>query len=372
MSPRRDIEARILVLTPTGRDTELLSETLAGAGLEATACRDDVALVAMLEEAAGAAIVAEEGLSKTGLERLAPWVGEQPPWSDMPFVVLSSSGRPSLSNIKKAKELQVLGNVTFLERPVRPDTVQSSVRAALRARLRQYEMRRRQETLVRVNADLEQFAYSASHDLQEPLRNVAIYSELLAKRYSHVLDSQGQEFLSVVRSGAMHMEALVRDLLSYTQAASINDELPEPVDANTALGHALFNLRDAIETSGCSITHDPLPEVRMRDVHLRQVLQNLIGNAIKYRREETPRIHISAVKQDGCWMLSVADNGIGIEPEYKERIFGIFKRLHTHEKYPGTGIGLAICERIAERYRGHIWVESELGKGSTFFITIPC
>lgn len=369
---QRDIDTRILVLSPTGRDAQLISETLSAGGLTTAICKDATDLVSMLEEAAAAAIIAEEGLSAAGLERLFQFVHEQPPWSDMPFVVLSSAGRPSRSNIKRAQDLQVLGNVTFLERPVRPDTVRSSVRAGLRARLRQYEMRRRQETLVRVNADLEQFAYSASHDLQEPLRNVAIYSELLSKRYSHVLDTQGQEFLGFVRSGAVHMEALVRDLLSYTQAASINDERPEPTDVGAALAQAMFNLKDAAQNSGCIVTHGVLPRARIRDVHLRQVLQNLIGNAIKYRREETPKIHITATLRSGFWVLAVADNGIGIEPEFKERVFGIFKRLHTRDKYPGTGIGLAICQRIAERYGGRIWVESTLGAGSTFYITVPC
>jgi light-regulated signal transduction histidine kinase (bacteriophytochrome) len=245
------------------------------------------------------------------------------------------------------------------------------MRAALRARLRQYEMRRRQETMTRVNADLEQFAYSASHDLQEPIRNVAIYSDILSIRYSGVLDDSGIEFLGNVKAAAVRMQTLVSDLLSYTQAASITDEAPEPGEAEAALLASLSNLSEAIARSGADITYDPLPAIHVREVHLQQIFQNLIGNAIKYRRDGAVRIHVSTERRDGYWLFSVKDNGIGIAQEYLEQIFGLFKRLHTSKKYPGTGIGLAICQRIAERYRGRIWAESELGKGSVFFFTVP-
>jgi len=164
---------------------------------------------------------------------------------------------------------------------------------------------------------------------------------------------------------------LVQDLLSYTQATSMGEDVSEPQDAGTALEGALSNLRESVTQSSACITSDCLPAVKMREVHLQQLFQNLIGNAIKYRRDEPPRVHVSAKKKDGHWLFSVEDNGIGIQPESKEQIFGIFKRLHTNDKYAGTGIGLAICQRIAERYRGRIWVESEPGRGSTFFFTVP-
>jgi light-regulated signal transduction histidine kinase (bacteriophytochrome) len=319
--------------------------------------------------------VSEEALTRGGVESVAQWLASQPPWSDLPIVVLTSSGRPNPATRKKARELEALGNITFLERPARPDTLRSSVRAALRARLRQYEMRRRQEMLSRLNADLEQFAHSASHDLQEPLRNVAIYSELLGRRYASAIDAQGLQFLEHVRLGALRMQSLVHDLLCYTQAANVEDGVSEPVsepiDAGEAMDSALTNLRESIMQSGASIRSDRLPAVKMRAVHLQQLFQNLIGNAIKYRREEPPRVHITAMKKDGYWLFAVADNGIGIHPDCKEQIFGVFKRLHTNDKYAGTGIGLAICQRIAERYRGRIWAESEPGNGSTFYFTIP-
>jgi signal transduction histidine kinase len=365
------IEERILILAPRGRDASLIAGTLAEDGIAAAICPDAAALVGLLEEGAAGAIVAEEALTQEGVNHIAHFLASQPPWSDLPFVVLTSSGRANPATVKKAQELAVLGNITFLERPARPDTVRTSMRAALRARLRQYEMRRRQETLTRVNADLEQFAYSASHDLQEPIRNVAIYSDMLSMRYGGVLDDSGIEFLSNVKAAAVRMQTMVADLLSYTQAASITEEAPEPGEAEAALMAALANLNAAINRSGGSITYDPLPAVRVREVHLQQIFQNLIGNAIKYRRDESLRIHVSAERKDGYWLFSVKDNGIGIAEEYQEQIFGLFKRLHTNRKYPGTGIGLAICQRIAERYRGRIWAESELGKGSVFFFTVP-
>jgi signal transduction histidine kinase len=366
-----ETEQRILILAPRGRDAALIAGTLAEDRIPAAICADAAALVELLEEGAAGAIVAEEALTQEGVNDIAYFLASQPPWSDLPFVVLTSSGRANPGTEKKAQELAVLGNITFLERPARPDTVRSSMRAALRARMRQYEMRRRQETLTRVNADLEQFAYSASHDLQEPIRNVAIYSDILSMRYSGVLDDSGIEFLGNVKAAAVRMQTLVADLLSYTQAASITEEAPEPGEAEAALVAALANLTAAIARAGASITYDPLPAVRVREVHLQQIFQNLIGNAIKYRREEPLRIHVSAQRKDGHWQFSVKDNGIGIGQEYQEQIFGLFKRLHTNRKYPGTGIGLAICQRITERYGGRIRVESELGKGSVFFFTVP-
>ena len=368
---RSDPESRILVLAPTGRDASLLAGTLSGANMEPAICSGIEQLVDSLKEGAAAGLIAQEALSREGLDQITEWLRTQPPWSDMPFVVMTSGGRPSRETTTQARELETLGNVMLLERPVRPDTVLSSIRAALRARHRQYEMRRHQENLTHANRDLEQFAHSASHDLQEPLRTVAIYSELLAERCDGLLDEQAKVCLKYMKSGALRMEMLVRDLLAYTQSAGTEEAIPDPVDAGEQLEGALINLEEAIRRSGATVSHDALPAVKMKALHLQELLQNLIGNAIKYRREEPPRIHVSAERDDGYWRISVADNGLGIDQEFHRQIFGIFKRLHTQEQFPGTGIGLAICQRIAERYGGKIWVESELGVGSTFSFTVP-
>jgi PAS domain S-box-containing protein len=228
-----------------------------------------------------------------------------------------------------------------------------------------------QDDLRRANEDLEQFAFSATHDLQEPLRSVKIYSELLATRHGGTVDEEAQKFITFVRNGATRMELLIRDLLTYTQVTKF-DPASETADANEALNGALANLGGAISESGAKISADPLPSLPVHGMHLQQVFQNLIGNAIKYRSpDRPPAVCITAEREDGYWIFAVSDNGIGIESEYKERIFGLFKRLHTSEEYSGTGIGLAICQRIVDRYHGRIWVESEPGRGSTFRFVLP-
>jgi signal transduction histidine kinase/DNA-binding NarL/FixJ family response regulator len=233
------------------------------------------------------------------------------------------------------------------------------------------ERKRNETELRRANQDLEQFAYSASHDLQEPLRSVKIYSELLAQRYGDRLDEDAGAFLDFITSGASRMEMLIRDLLAYTQAGQL-DRPAAPVDANEAFAKVVANLSGAISESGARVTSDSLPMIPVHATQLQQLFQNLIGNAVKYRRPDTPPIISVGVQRQGeSWLFSVTDNGLGIEAEYKERIFGLFKRLHTGDEYAGTGIGLAICQRIVERYHGRIWVESESGKGSTFFFTLP-
>jgi PAS domain S-box-containing protein len=234
------------------------------------------------------------------------------------------------------------------------------------------ERRRNEARIRRANQDLEQFAFSASHDLQEPLRTLKIYSELLGARYADKLDGQALEFLGYLRSGASRMEMLVRDLLAYTHAINSNAVADEITDASGALEDVCASIAGPIAETGATITSDALPAVRMHQMHLRQLFQNLLGNAIKYRHaDRAPVIHVTASQQGPSWLFSVSDNGIGIAPEFKEKIFGLFKRLHTNEEYPGTGIGLAICQRIIDRYHGRIWVDSEVGHGSAFRFSIP-
>jgi PAS domain S-box-containing protein len=233
-----------------------------------------------------------------------------------------------------------------------------------------HEQKEIEEELRRANDDLQQFAYSASHDLQEPIRNVAVYSEIVSKRYHAVLDPEGQQFLGFLTEGGRRLAKLVNDLLAYTRAGA-GEINPTTVDSSAVLQNALSSLAEVIRESDARVTSDPLPEVYMGATHLQQLLQNLISNALKYRNENPPQIHISAVNLGAAWRFSVQDNGIGIDAKYKEVIFGVFKRLHRDQNYTGTGIGLAICQRVVERYGGRIWVESEPGKGATFFFTVP-
>ena len=223
--------------------------------------------------------------------------------------------------------------------------------------------------LGRSNADLQQFAYVASHDLQEPLRMVSSYTQLIARRYKGKLDADADEFIAFAVDGANRMQRLILDLLAYSRVNTAGRQF-EPTAMETVLKAALNNLTNAVKESQAIITHDPLPAVMGDDKQLAQLFQNLLSNAVKFGGAQPPRIHISAKQADGEWLCSVRDHGIGIDPQYADRIFVIFQRLHTREEYPGTGIGLAICKKIVERHGGRIWVESELGKGATFYFTM--
>jgi PAS domain S-box-containing protein len=233
-----------------------------------------------------------------------------------------------------------------------------------------HEQKEKEEELRIANEDLQQFAYSASHDLQEPVRNVAVYSELVAMQYHDRLDPEGQQFLGFLAEGGRRLATLINDLLAYTRAGTIEGDLTT-VESSVVLKRSLTDLAEAIRESKGIVTYDPLPKLYMAEAHLQQVFQNLLSNALKYRKDDPPKIHVSAVEQGTVWRFSVRDNGIGIDPQYKEKIFGVFKRLHRDQKYAGTGIGLAICQRVVERYGGRIWVESEPGNGSTFLFTVP-
>jgi PAS domain S-box-containing protein len=224
--------------------------------------------------------------------------------------------------------------------------------------------------LARSNADLEQFAYVASHDLQEPLRMVANYAQLLARRYRGRLDDDADEFIGYMVDGATRMHQLIDGLLNFSRLGTRARPFA-PVNLEDALAQVLGDMRLTVERDEATITHDAMPTVTGDDVQLGQLLQNLVGNAIKFRGEARPRIHVGARRDGTEWILSVRDNGIGIAPEHADRIFLIFQRLHTASEYPGTGIGLAICRRIVERHHGRIWVESEPGAGATFSFTLP-
>lgn len=225
--------------------------------------------------------------------------------------------------------------------------------------------------LKRSNSELQQFAYVASHDLQEPLRMVASYTQLLAQRYKGRLDSDADEFIAYAVDGSNRMHGLIEDLLSYSRAGTDGRALCE-ISSEDVLAEALANLKGRMDESDAVVTHDALPVLTTDARQLAQVFQNLIGNAIKYRGGEAPRVHVSAARNgSGAWTFSVADNGLGIDPLYFERIFVLFQRLHRREEFAGTGIGLAICKKVLEQLGGRIWVESEPGSGSTFYFTLP-
>jgi PAS domain S-box-containing protein len=232
------------------------------------------------------------------------------------------------------------------------------------------ELNHLMDVLARSNGELEQFAYVASHDLQEPLRMVTSFLQLLKSRYGGKLDTDADEFIEFAVDGATRMKTLINDLLIYSRVGTASKPYL-PISGDEIFSRATANLRIVIEESGAEVTHDPLPTVLADDTQIVQLFQNLIGNALKFRSEETPSIHVGVAEKEGEWVFTFKDNGIGIEPEYKERIFIIFQRLHLSTDYPGTGIGLAVCKKIVERHGGKIWVESELGQGATFTFTMP-
>ena len=232
------------------------------------------------------------------------------------------------------------------------------------------ELARQAQELMRSNAELQQFAYVASHDLQEPLRMISSYTQLLARRYGDRFDKEASEFMGYVVDGAARMKQLIEDILAYSRIGTRGREF-RLARCEDALRKALMNLRASIEATGAAVTHDPLPEVEGDEPQLVQLFQNLIGNALKFKGDGAPHIHVKAAELPQAWEIAVSDNGIGIDAQYFERIFMVFQRLHGKGEYPGTGIGLAICKKVVDRHGGRIRVDSQPGKGSTFFFTLP-
>ncbi|MBV9770040.1 MAG: CHASE3 domain-containing protein [Bryobacterales bacterium] len=250
-------------------------------------------------------------------------------------------------------------------------SVADSIAVGIVRKRSEESLARQAEELTRSNADLQQFAFAASHDLQEPLRMITSYSQLLVKGFRGQLEDEAALCVNFITEGTRRMRALLEDLLAYTQLNAGNgDGSGNFVNLNHILQKTVENLKTSLEESQAVVSSDRLPYVRGQEAHFLQLFQNLIGNAIKYRGEQPPKIHLSTVRTDGVWRLAVMDNGIGIDPQYHQTIFGVFKRLHG-KAIPGTGIGLAICQRVVERYGGRIWVESELNKGATFYCTLP-
>jgi signal transduction histidine kinase len=224
--------------------------------------------------------------------------------------------------------------------------------------------------LAHSNADLKAFAHVVSHDLKEPLRVITGFLALLEKRYKDKLDKDGMEYIKFTVDSAKRMDELIKDILEYSQVGTKDKEF-KPVDCLSVLSKAIFNLQVAIQESGATVTHDNLPTVMADSTLLASLFQNLLGNAIKFHGDEAPKVHISAKRKEDEWVFSVCDNGIGIDPQFQEQIFTAFRRLHTRDEYPGTGIGLATCKKIIEYHGGRLWVKSETGIGSTFYFTIP-
>jgi signal transduction histidine kinase len=376
---------RILIHAPYGRDGSLIRGELEAAGFCTLVCKSVEEICASLEEGAGAALIGDEALSPGAIGTLARKLSNQPPWSNFPLLVMTSGGAATRTSRNRLQIQEPLGNVTLIERPVRPVTLVSTVRAALRSRRHQYQLcdllvelaesnrglKCANQELTRVNGELEEFAYVASHDLQEPLRMVNIYTHLILKAVGEDRQDDLGQYREFVRQGIARMEALIRDLLTFSRTIQIEPSQTETTQLSDSWSEALSVLRDRVEESGASIVATALPTVHADAAQMAHVFQNLLSNSIKYRRKDVVlEIDVSAKEADGDWIIAVRDNGIGFDQRYAERIFGLFKRLHKDE-YPGTGLGLAICKRIVERCGGRIWATSAAGQGTTVCFSLP-
>jgi signal transduction histidine kinase len=375
---------RVLILAPFGRDGSLIQKELLAAGVTAEVYLSVQELIGAIREGAGAALIADEALGQDAVERLRDELATQPPWSDFPLVVMTSGGGTTDASRYRLRLLEPLGNVSLLERPLRTATLVSSIQAALRTRRHQYqlaahleerqaneqELKRRNDELTKANRELEEFAYVSSHDLQEPLRMINIYTQLLLRDFAD-RSEKAQKYASFIHTGVSQMTKLLRDLLLFSRTIHPDSMTIDRADLSKSFMQAVATLNGRIEESTAVIECNDLPTVTGDEAQLAQVFQNLLSNALKYKKAEVaPRITISAELQNGEWVISVSDNGIGFEQRYAERIFGLFKRLHKDD-YPGTGLGLAICQRIIERCGGRIWAEGRPGTGSTFYFALP-
>lgn len=371
--------SRILICAPFGRDAALIQNEILAAGLATTVCDSIEDLSAQIEQGAGAALIADESLRETSVKTLAAALANQQPWSDFPLIIMTSGGDTTRDSRYRLRLLEPLGNVTLLERPLRIETLISSLRAALRARAHQYqladllqeraaserELQTRNEQLTIANRELEEFAYVSSHDLQEPLRMINIYTQLLIRQINPE-DEKLRQFARFIYGAVTRMENLLRDLLNFSRTIHPDGLCIGTADLSVSVSKALATLSGRIQENHATVKVDRLPTVSGDEDQLAQVFQNLLSNALKYRKPTiVPEIKISAELQGENWVISVQDNGIGFDPVHAERIFGLFKRLHK-DAYPGTGLGLAICQRVIERCGGRIWAESSPDKGATF------
>jgi PAS domain S-box-containing protein len=372
----RDITERRQALLARQENEKRLRKVLDSLASFVAVLTPDGSLVEVNRPALEAIRLKAEELAGQRLDALSPWEVS----SETPALMRDAIRRAAAGEtVRFDTQARLAGDrviaIDFMLAPVYDDDglLQYLIASAIditQRRQNEEALRNYAQELTRSNQELGQFAYVASHDLQEPLRMVTSYLQLIEKRYRDKLDSDGLEFIDYAVDGATRMKTLINDLLAYSRLDRAQTPY-EQVDMETSVLMAIHNLQLAIQDAGARVTYDPLPRITANETHMIQLLQNLIGNALKFRSEAAPLIHIGCKRVGGDWQFSVRDNGIGIEPDYLERIFVIFQRLHPRERYPGTGIGLAICKKIVESHDGRIWAESQPGVGSAFYFSIP-
>jgi signal transduction histidine kinase len=361
----------VLLLEDSALDAELVLRALRQDGFEVTAVivQDEIGFTRELRTRSAQIILADYNLpSWSGMAALEVVRREE---LDIPMILVSGAlgDMTAVECIKRG-----ITDYILKDRLARlPQAVRRALEEKRLRQLRQQadeDLARKAEELTRSNADLEQFAYVASHDLQEPLRMVAAYTQLLSERYKGQLDANADKFIGYASEGALRMQVLIQDLLAFSRVGRA-DSKSVSVNCDGVMQEVLQILASAIQESGAAVVYADLPVVWADRTQMAQVFQNLIGNAIKFRGTEPPKISVRAEKQEKEWLFTVSDNGIGIAAESAENIFVVFQRLHARTEYPGNGIGLSICKKIIERGGGRIWVESEAGRGSAFKFTLP-
>jgi signal transduction histidine kinase len=371
ISAAPDVKLRALLVEDNDLDAALVVRALQKDGFDVTAnvVQDEAEFTQALRAHPPEVVLADYNLPNwKGMDTLKTMRSEG---LDIPMILVSGSlgDVMAVECIKQGATDYVLKD----ELARLPEVIRRALREknerALRHQMEE-DLARKVDELARSNADLEQFAYVASHDLQEPLRMVTAYTQLLAERYRGKLDENADKFIGYASEGAQRMQVLIQDLLAFSRVGR-NGLVSGNVDCNSVMEEVLQTLTAAIQESGATVTHGDLPAVWADRTQVAQIFQNLIGNAIKFRGTAPPVISMQAEKADQRWLFRVSDNGIGIAPEYAQNIFIVFQRLHARSEYAGNGIGLAICKKIVERDGGRIWVESQSGSGSTFKFTLP-
>ena len=376
---------KVNILLVDDQPARLLSyETILGElGENLVQARSGAEALQLLMKQSFAVVLLDVNMPEMDGFEVATMIHQHPRFEKIPIIFVTAVHVTDLDRLKGYK----LGAVDYIYVPVVPEILRSKVAVFVelyrqrqelqrlnaqldqRVRERTVELEATNKELVRSNAELQRFAYVASHDLQEPLRMVTSYLDLLTQRYQGRLDARADKYIDYAVDGARRMQTLIDDLLTFSRVDSQARPL-EPTDCEAVLNQVLANLRPTIQEKSAVVSHDPLPVVPADPTQLTQTFQNLIGNALKFC-EGPPRVHIGSQCDGDEWVFSVRDNGIGIAPEYLERIFVLFQRLHTRSKYSGTGIGLAICKKVVERLGGRIWAESRPGQGSVFSFAVP-